>query len=272
MRNRGIEGDFTWKDRVGKLSYSINVNASYNKSRIEKWAEYLGRGATYNNNTVYLNMPYNYVYTYLDNGIAQTWQDVYNATPQGAQPGDVLRKDVNGDGRIDGNDQVALTNTQRDRPTTYFALNGYVAWKGFDIGFLLQGSAGRKDFWINAFNNPNFGTSRYAATEDHLTQPWSLENRGGSWPRIGGSGNNTSNTSIWLDDMSYLRFKNVQLGYSVPANFLRKAHINNLRIVASAENLTTFTSFRGLDPEKTGNASDLYPLNKSYSLGVNLGL
>jgi TonB-linked SusC/RagA family outer membrane protein len=271
MRNRGIEGDFSWKDHIGKLSYGVSVNASYNTSTLESWSGYLGRGATYSSRNIFLNMPYNYVYTYQDAGIAQTWQDVYNATPQGAQPGDILRKDVNGDGRIDGNDQTALTNIQRDRPTTYFALNGYVSWKGFDLAILLQGSAGRKDFWLNNYNNPNFGTSRYATNVNDLTQPWSVENRSGAWPRLGGSGNNTSATTFWLDDMSFLRFKNLQLGYSIPVNLLHKVHVNNLRVVASADNLATITSFRGLDPEKAGNASDLYPLNKSYSLGVNLG-
>ncbi len=70
---QGIEGDFSWKDRVGKLGYGVSINAFHNKSRIEKWVEYLGRGATYNGNTVFLNMPYNYVYTYQDICIAQTW-------------------------------------------------------------------------------------------------------------------------------------------------------------------------------------------------------
>jgi TonB-linked SusC/RagA family outer membrane protein len=271
MRNKGIEGDFSWKDKVGKISYGVSVNASYNASRLESWSGYLGRGATNGGNNVFINMPYNYVYTYQDIGIAQTWQDVYNATPQGAQPGDLLRKDVNGDGKIDGNDQVALPNIQRNRPTTYFALNGYVSWKGFDIGFLLQGSSGRKDFWLNAFNSPNFGTSRYATSVSDLTQPWSLENRAAGWPRLGGSGNNTTTTTFWLDDMSFVRFKNLQLGYSIPTNLLHKIHVNNLRVVASADNLATFTSFRGLDPEKAGSSNDLYPLNKSYSIGVNLG-
>ena len=118
----------------------------------------------------FVGMPYNYVYAYEAIGIAQTWEDVYKATPQGAQPGDILRKDLNGDGRIDANDMKAFPTVQRDRPTTYFGLTGYVQWNGFDMAFLFQGSAGRKDFWINAFNNPNFGASRYAATWNHWNQ------------------------------------------------------------------------------------------------------
>ena len=119
-------------------------------------------------------------------------QDVYNATPQGAQPGDILRKDLNGDGRIDANDMKAYPQFQRDRPTTYFGLNGYVQWKGFDIAFLFQGSAGRKDFWINAFNNVNFGASRYASTWDHWNNPWTGKTAKANGHDLGGSGNNYS--------------------------------------------------------------------------------
>jgi TonB-linked SusC/RagA family outer membrane protein len=266
LRNRGLEGNFTWRDQAGNFSYSANLNASYNKTTLEKWNDFLSRGYTF------LNMPYHFLYTYEDIGIAQTWQDVYNATPQGAQPGDILRKDLNGDGRIDGNDMKAYPNFQRDIPTTNFAVSGNVAWKGFDLSFLFQGAAGRKDYWINIYNNMNFGNQRYASTWSHWTDPWSVENRGGAWPRLGGSGNNRSETTFWLDNLAYLRFKNFQLGYTLPKNWLQKLGITNIRIYGSAENMATLTKFRGLDPEKTGNASDAYPLNKSYSFGIIVGI
>lgn len=264
LRNRGIEGNITWRDGAGDFNYSVNLNASYNRTTLEKWNEFLSRGNTF------LNMPYHFLYIYEDIGIAQTWQDVYNATPQGAQPGDILRKDLNGDGRIDGNDQKAYPNIQNDRPTTNFSLNGNLAWKGIDLNILFQGAAGRKDIWLNNYNNMNFGTQRYASTWDHWYNPWSVENRDGLWPRLAGNSNRNDQT-FWLDDLSYLRLKNVQLGYSLPASWLRKLGINTIRIFGSGENLFTLTKFRGLDPEKEGNASDAYPLNRSYSLGINVG-
>ncbi|MBC8005690.1 MAG: TonB-dependent receptor, partial [Verrucomicrobia bacterium] len=100
---------------------------------------------------------------------------------------------------------------------------------------------------------------------------WSVENRDGEWPRLNGNANREE-TSFWLDDLSYIRLKNVQLGYTLPKNLLSKIGIETVRIYGSAENLTTLTKFRGLDPEKRGNASDAYPLNKSFSLGVNIGI
>jgi TonB-linked SusC/RagA family outer membrane protein len=266
LRNRGVELNLSWRDRVGNVNYFANLNGSYNATVLEKWNEFLGLGNTF------IGMPYHFVYTYEDVGIAQTWQDIYNATPQGASPGDILRKDVNGDGRIDGNDRVASSKFQKDRPTTNFGLNAGVSWKGFDLTVLLQGAAGRKDYWINIYNNTNIGTQRYASTWDHWTEPWSVENRDGDWPRLGGIGGNREQTSFWLDDLSYLRVKNLQLGYNVPVQLLSRLHINNMRIFGSAENLKTFTKFRGLDPEKAGHASDAYPLNKSYSAGINIGI
>ncbi len=270
VRNRGIEGNFSWRDKIGNISYGASANVSYNKNLLEGWNEFIARGATSGGANIFLNMPWNFVYAYQAIGIAQTWADVYNATPQGAQPGDILRKDLNGDGRIDGNDQKAYPDVQRDRPTTYFGFNGYASWKGIDIAFFLQGSAGRKDFWLNAFNNVNFSVARYAATWDHWNKPWSVENRGGGWPRLGGSSNNTITSTFWLDDMSYLRFKNLQVGYTIPKKLFGKTGINSLRIAGSAENLLTITSYRGLDPEKAGNNNNLYPINKGYSLVVQL--
>jgi hypothetical protein len=216
-------------------------------------------------------MPYHFLYTYEDLGIAQTWEDVYNATPQNAAPGDILRKDVNGDGRIDANDKVAYPKIQRDRPTTNFALNTSFSYKGFDLIVLVQGATGRKDYWLNNYNNVNFATQRYASSWGHWNNPWNWENRGGSWPRLAGNANREE-TTFWLDDMSYVRLKNIQLGYNVPKTLLRKVGLSTVRIFGSTENLGTLTRFRGLDPEKEGHKSDVYPLNKSYSFGINIGI
>jgi TonB-linked SusC/RagA family outer membrane protein len=264
LRNRGVEVDLAWKDKIGKVSYGVSMNASYNRNNLEKWNQLLLRG------NVFLNMPYQFVYTYESMGLAQTWQDIYNATPQGAAPGDVLMRDLNGDGRITADDRKAYSNMQQERPTTTFALTSFISWKGFDLTVFLQGATGRRDYWLNIFNNTNFNSSRYAATWDHWNNPWSWDNRSGSWPRLGGSGNNRLSSTYWLDDMSYIRAKNVQLGYTVPKKVLSRLGVSSLRIVASTENLGTLTSYRGLDPEKQGDDNNVYPINKSYSLAFNL--
>ncbi len=265
MRNRGVELNLTWRDEIGDFSYGVSLNASKNATVLEEWNEFLGKGYTF------IGMPYHFLYMYEDSGIAQTWEDVYNATPQGASPGDILRKDINGDGRIDANDKVAHPKYQRDRPTTNFGLNLNANYKGFDLVVLFQGAAGRKTYWINNYNNVNFGTQRYASTWNHWENPWSWENRDGSWPRLAGSANREE-TTFWVDDMSFVRLKNIQLGYIVPKTVLRKVGLSNVRIFGSTENILTFTKYRGLDPEKEAHASDMYPLNKSYSIGINIGI
>jgi TonB-linked SusC/RagA family outer membrane protein len=266
LRNKGVEANVTWRDKKGNFKYMININASYNRNRLEKWNEFLSKGYEF------LDMPWHFLYTYEDEGIAQTWEDVYNATPQGAAPGDILIKDVNGDGRIDSNDRVAYPNIQRNRPTTNYALNVHLARKGIDFAVLFQGAAGRKDFWINNYNDTDFQTQRYASSWNHWNKPWSVENRYGGWPRLGVGNHNRSQTAFWLDNLSYLRLKNVQLGYTLPKRWIEKLRIEKLRIYGSGENIFTLTKFRGLDPEKSRHASDAYPLVRSFSIGVNISI
>ena len=173
-------------------------------------------------------------------------------------------------GRISDEDRKADPNNQRNRPTTNYGLNISMSWKGIDLTALFQGSAGRKEYWINVFNNVNFGTTEFASSWEHWNNPWSLENRDGIWPRLGGN-NNRTETTFWLDDLTYLRLKNIQLGYTLPQS-LMKLGIDNIRIYGSAENLVTFTKFRGLDPEKVAHVSDAYPLVKSFSFGIIVGI
>lgn len=263
LRNQGVELNLTWKDKIGTVDYSVNLNGAYNRTTLKEWNEFLSRG------WVFLNMPYHFLYTYEDDGIAQTWEDIYSHTPQGLAPGDVIRKDLNGDGIIDGKDRKAYPNIQRDSPTTTFGLTLTAAWKGFDISMLFNGAMGRKDYWITDFNNTAFADRRYASTWDHWTESWSLENRGGEWPRLGSSTSRSDN-SYWLYNMSYLRMKNIMLGYNIPTKILSKISMSNLRFYASAENVFTITQYPGLDPEKKNSSRDLYPINRSFSLGINV--
>lgn len=264
MRNRGVEANITWRDKISDFTYSVNFNVSYNQSTLEKWAEFLDKGS------IYVNMPYYFLYTYKANGIAQTFTDTYNVASQGIAPGDVIRVDVNGDGKIDVNDKVAYQNYQTNMPTTNFGLNLQMGWKGFDLSTLLQGATGRKDFWLNNYNNVNPQAQRYAYTNEHWENPWSWDNRESEWPRLGGAKTNPTETTFWLQDMSYLRLKNIMLGYTLPKNFSQKFGIDNFRIYGSAENVLTLTNYQGLDPEKAGSKSDMYPISKSFSIGLNV--
>jgi TonB-linked SusC/RagA family outer membrane protein len=263
MRNRGVEVTLTWRDRIMDFDYSINFNGAYNKNRLEKWNELLTRG------WIYLDMPYHFLLTYENAGIAQTWEDVYNSTPQSISPGDVIRKDLNGDGRIDGTDMRAYPEYQRDDPTVTYGFTLTAGFKGFDLVALFNGATGRYDYWYTDFNKTNVNDARFAWTWYQYEKSWSLENRDTNVPRLSTS-SSTDNNSFWLYDMSYLRLKNLQLGYNIPQKLLAKAYISSLRIFLSTENLFTLTEYPGLDPEKTNSARDLYPINRSYSAGVKV--
>ena len=268
MRNQGVEMTLTWRDNITKdLNYFITLNGSYNKNTLEKWNEYLNRGSRF------IGMPYNFVYAYQDNGIAQSWEQIYNSPPNSTAPGDLLLKDVNGDGRISDEDKVAYPNIQENTPTTSLSLSGGVNWRSFDFSVLLQGATGRKSFWLNNYNNVNYSEVRYALTWAHYNNAWLIENRDGGWPRLNGTSSfNRAESTFWLDDMSYLRIKNVQIGYNLTDKKLNRIGLNSIRLFLTGENLLTFTSYRGLDPEKEGAASDAYPISKNYSIGVRIGI
>lgn len=274
LRNRGVEANLTWRDKQGDFSYMLNLNASWNMTRLEKWEQYLGRNQAdpgLGSDLLFIDMPYSYVYAYEAIGIAQTWNDIYANTPQGAQPGDILYRDLNGDGLIDDNDMRAYKNIQQDRPTTNFALNTSFQWKGFDLAIMFQGAAGRKTFYQTVNNSTNFPSEgRQAVTPEHWTHPWSIENRDGGWARLGGN-NNSRKSTFYLDNLAYLRLKNLQLGYNLPKSVLNRAKIGAIRVYFSTDNLFTISSFRGLDPEKK-NVNDGYPLMRSFTFGLNIEL
>jgi TonB-linked SusC/RagA family outer membrane protein len=270
LRNRGIEANIGWRSRFGDFNYSVNLNASFNQNRLEEWNEWLGKG------WIFLDMPYHFVYT-LDSyqGLIQSWNDIYNAPYQSSQymaPGDILIRDLNGDGQANGEDKHAYSDRMRDNFTGQYGLNLFLEYKGFDISALWQASTGRWDFWLDAFNNVNVPADRFGFQEFHWNDTWTLDNRNASMPRLitGSGGRNREETSFWLYDASYLRLKNLQIGYAIPKSILRKISFDRIRIYATAENLLTFSKWPGVDPEKP-NGRDAYPLIKTFTIGVNIG-
>lgn len=265
LRNRGVELNLTWRNHVRDFNYSVNANFAYNRTNLEKWGEFLDKG------NVYIDMPYHFVYGLTTDGLAQTWQDSYSHSgAAGVKPGDVIRLDVNGDGRVDINDKVANPNAQIDRPTTTFALNAKASWRGFDFSMLWSGSTGRKGYWINSYNKVNLPTGAYQSTYDHLNKPWSWENRDGEWPRLGGFSTNQTENDFYLRDLTYFRMKNIMLGYTLPSQLTRRFYVENLRFYFSGENLFTITGYEGLDPEKSPSSGDIYPTTRTYTIGVNV--
>lgn len=274
LRNRGVELNLRWQSSVAKLNYGASFNFSYNRDKLEAWNELR------NPSKIFLNMPYYFNYYAVSSGIAQSWEDIYNAPIQNntnIAPGDLLYEDLNGDGQYTGADKKANPKINEQRPTANYGLNLFAEWKGIDINMLFQATTGRKDYWIGHMSSVTVGEDRYAFQEMHWNDTWTLENREAEMPRLvsGNTGRNGEESTYWLQSLSYLRMKNLQVGYSLPKRWLNKVTIDKVRFYLSAENLFTLTAWKGVDPEKArvGNNinEDPFPIMKTVSVGVNVG-
>jgi len=278
FRNDGIELNLGWRSNINKINYGATFNFSYNIDRLEKWNQKL------NPSKNFIDMPWFFAYYMVSSGIAQSWQQIYDAPFQGnanIAPGDLLYRDLNGDGQIGSFDKKAVPTVNEQRPICNFGANVFASYKGFDVSVLMQASTGRKDYFLEDMTNTNVGAQRFAFQELYLDQVWSLANRNVLYPRIqaANAANNRVESDFWLESMNYLRFKNMQIGYSIPARFLRRIGVERIRVYGTAENLFTITGWRGVDPEKStlGNGfqsfnDDPFPIMKSYSVGLNIGL
>ncbi len=271
LRNRGVETTVNYEKRIGDLRIGAKLNFSYNLNRLEQWNEFLSPG------NVFLEMPYQFVYGYESVGLAQSWTEVYNNAFQDnyASPGDVLIKDINGDGTIGGEDKIAYPSKMQRRPTTNASLGGNLGWKGFDFSFFINATAGRYDFWGDNLTTTSPRDNRFNFSHFHESETWNYQNKDGTMPRLTISagddgGRNGTESSLWLQNRSFIRLRNIQLGYTLPSNVTNAISLSRVRFYATVDNLVTLTQWQGVDPEKDTSGDDFYPLLKSYAFGVNI--
>ncbi|GAA3620521.1 TonB-dependent receptor [Flavivirga jejuensis] len=187
------------------------------------------------------------------------------------QAGDIKYKDINGDGLINGNDQVAIGN-----PTSPEIIYGFgitSGFKGFDFSFFFQGSA-KSSFFIDSEGIAPF-VNRRNALQVVANDYWSINNPDPDafWPRLSAAqvGNNTQTSTWWLRDGSFLRLKNIETGFSIPDETLKKLNLKKLRIYASATNLFTISKFDLWDIEMGGDGLG-YPIQRVINIGVQASL
>jgi hypothetical protein len=230
-------------------------------------------------------------YLYEFDGIFQNTGEITGSAQPNAQPGDVRYKDLNGDGVINDRDR---RHVGRVFPKIQYGLNLTASYGGFDIAAFFQGVSGN-----DVFNNAKYWLERTDDNGAYLADfsPWTPNNPSTTTPRAiksGGSGANAAsagenaryNSTRWLEDGSYLRLKNLQIGYSVPkATLSRVKGINTFRVYLTGQNLFTITDYSGYDPETVGsgavgsNANTLtrgvddgsYPNLRTYTVGIQLG-
>ena len=280
MSNRGLEISLGYSNTWNDWSFSAVGNFAYNKNEllnlggVDRMIDGLGIkqvGSAINSYFVYEVDGF-----FQSNEEAQAYMDKYKS--QGGYPfsrdfkaGDLRYVDTNGDGKMTAEDRTV--GDSKD-PSYTFGANLSVGYKGFDLSAVLTGAAGVSRY---------FSHELYGAFEGDVGHPstlwldaWTPENTNASMPRIHEGTNSPSNAStvnseFWVQNTSYLRLKNVQLGYTFPSQWMKSAGLSNLRVYYSAENILTFDSLPlSVDPESPDGRGSHYPLIQTHSFGVNL--
>jgi TonB-dependent starch-binding outer membrane protein SusC len=275
VENKGWEFKVGYNNQVGELRYSVSVNGGYAKNKITFWDEASGApewqrstGKPYGTNgSSYLAYQYDGVFRdqkEIDaNGI-----DYSAIGGANLLPGDMKFKDINGDKKINGDDQVRLDKT-RD-PTFTGGLNITLQYKGFDGTLLMQGATGGLLF-IGTESGDIGNYLKYSY--DHR---WSIENPSSVDPRLPNRNNTyysnsaAGNNTYWLRKSDYLRLKNIEIGYNFNSNVLKKAGISNLRIFGGGVNLFTWDQMKLWDPESTSGSGQYYPQSRIINLGASV--
>lgn len=276
--NRGIDLNITHRNSIRDFSYSVSGNLTWARNKIIDLLEPPGQK---NNPRVReTGHPMDQFFGYESLGFFQSDEEADNY-PQmqfgKAKAGDIKYKDQNGDGIIDAEDKVAIGRTEF--PELVFGLNLAAEYKGFDVSVFFQG-AGLASYFYEGFLAHPYEEGRGGTLfEHHVDNSWTPENRNAEFPRLyyGGSPINREVSSFWLRDASYLRLKNVEIGYNFKKNLLSKVNlIEGLRVYVAAQNLFTWSALKYIDPElRRDKLSDTrngtaYPQMKNYTLGVNV--
>ncbi|MBR6458435.1 MAG: TonB-dependent receptor [Bacteroidales bacterium] len=287
MSNSGIEFELGYKYTVGDWNFKVNANATYLKNLLIEygndtgWANYDSFQGTGTISRAENGYPFPFFYGYRTDGIFQnegeiaayTWTDpetgVTSPIQPKAKPGDVRFKDLNNNGKIDDDDRTYIG---KGTPDWTFGLNFQAAWKNFDFSMLVQGVAGVQVFDctrrtdISSVNLPSYMLGR-----------WTGEGTSDKYPRfVLGDNSNWQSSDLYVYDGSYVRVKNIQLGYTLPESLVRKALISDVRVYVAAENLFTLTPYHGFDPEIASGGTSLgidygvYPQARTFTAGVSV--
>lgn len=278
VRNSGIETMLGFRKSYKDFKLSTSINFAYNDNQ---WVDRGSDKRNINGWTIQtVGSPIHSFYIYKADGLIANEEELneyktkHKSDPRGMavlKAGDVKFVDVNGDGTINAEDrQIYKPNI----PAFTFGLNVNTEYKGLDFSFLLQGSAGGNQFLEKEYvEGPNYEVF----TGIHFRDRWTETNQRGdaSMPRLEAANNRNSSTynSFFLQDCSYLRLKNVQLGFTLPNSFVNNLGMNRLRVYVSGSNLLTFSNmFQGIDPEKDNGRLNAYPTLRSINFGVNINL
>ncbi|MBB4621977.1 SusC/RagA family TonB-linked outer membrane protein [Parabacteroides faecis] len=282
MENSGVEVDLGYKFNTGDWNFKVGGNISYLKNKLinlgnsdgfemKDNVHQLGNVSRAENGEVYP-----FFYGYKTAGIFQNQAqiDAYvnnkgEKLQPNAEPGDVIFIDTNKDGAISDTDR---TKIGKGTPDWTYGLNFQASWKDIDFSMLIAGSIGN-----DIFDATRRIDLRYVNLSGEMMDRWHGEGTSNTVPRFTWANNNDNYrvSDLYIKNGSYMRLKNIQLGYTLPKDLTSKAFISSLRIYVAAENLLTLTGYKGFDPEISYDASagidrGIYPQARTFTVGLNL--
>jgi TonB-linked SusC/RagA family outer membrane protein len=294
IENKGIEIGVVTKNvdsQNGGFSWSTNFNVSGNRNKIlDLGTQVSGAGVqsprvNITGNTIQrAGVPLGVFYGYVTDGLIQTQDQLSalnagspNKVYQAAQtaPGDVKFKDLNGDGVINTNDQTIIGNPN---PKAFAGITNNFSYKGLDLSIFFQGSFGNDIY--NQTRTVTEGQTDPINQTTAVLNHWTPTNTNTNIPRPVRSDFNQNNrlSTRFIEDGSYVRLKNLTLGYTVPTSLSKHAAIKSLRVYATTQNLITWTKYSGYDPEVSadplsttslGRDFGVYPQSRTYTVGLN---
>ncbi len=288
-RVKGLEFAFSHENKIGNFYYNISGNVNFSRSMnvyvesgpfTSSWEKYrAGRSNRWND----------IIWMYNKIGQFQDEEDVLYSPVQDGKlgnlremPGDFKYEDMNGDGVIDGNDIAPLT--YNENPKTYYGLNLSCTWKGFELNMLFQGAANYTARYTHAYSTMFWDEGNlpaYFMDRWHLADIYEPENKEwvkGEWPAmrlVDDAGMLYAESDAWRRSATYLRFKNLQFGYTFKQGFLQKAGINSLRLYSNITNVFTWADryIKPFDPEAISGAFSAgwkYPITRTVNLGLDI--
>ena len=279
MRNTGFELNIGWRDKVGDFSYSASANLSAIRNKVLRMGEAFNM-QSYTRTEVDRSISDFYLIPF--DGIFQSMDEVYahTTTVEGvtkiiqpdAKPGDVRYVDVNQDGQIDSNDRTWCGSPL---PKFELGVNVTLAYKDFDFNMFWAGKFGNKIYNQLRKNLLNFNVDNIPAD----VTPWTWDNPSNEYPRMlaGTTSNNIEYCDRFLENGTYFRLKNVQLGYTLPASLSQKIYVQKVRAYVSGTNLITLTGYKGYDPDiicgnvyAQGIDSGQYPSARQLNFGLQV--
>ena len=264
VENKGFEFELGWRDHIGDFNYSIRGNLSTLSNKVTYIDPSITRlsGSTFHTYTV----------TYFEQGYPVYYFRGYKFAGVDPETGNPTFEDLDGDGKVSDGD---LTYIGDAIPDFTYGITLTAAYKGLDLTVFGSGSYGNQIY--NCINRPDYAASN-RLKEVFYDNRWTTENKNGTVPRAGAADmDKYATSSAMVYDGSYFKIKQIQLGYTLPKNLIKKVALSNVRVYASLDDFFTFSKYPGFDPEASANATSgmgidkgSYPTSKKVVLGLNV--